>query len=65
MAHIFKCIFVTKNIKMSFKNSLKFVPKGQFDKNSAVIQVMAWCQTEKKSSPEPMMTHKHCLVTVS
>ena len=37
-------------------NSLKFVPKGPIDNNSALVQVMAWRSTDDKPLPEPMLT---------
>ena len=37
----FRCIFVTEK----FCISLKFVSKAQIDNESALVQVMAWCQT--------------------
>ena len=36
--------------------SLKFVPKGQIDYKSALVQVMAWRRTGEKPLPEPMLT---------
>ena len=36
--------------------SLKFVPRGPTDNKSALVQVMAWCQTGNKPLPEPMLT---------
>ena len=42
---IFKCIFFNENILILIQISLKFVPKGQFDNNPALVQIMAWQQT--------------------
>ena len=39
---IFKCIFVNENTWLFIKISLKFVPKGQFNNNIALVQKMAW-----------------------
>ena len=36
--------------------SLKYVPRSPIDNKSALVQVMAWCQTGDKPLPEPMMT---------
>ena len=54
--NIFKCIFLMKNVRISNKISLKFVPKGPIDNKSALVQVMAWCRTGDKPLPEPMLT---------
>ena len=54
--NIFKHIFLNKNITISIKISLKFVPKGLIDNASALIQVMAWRRTGDKPLPEAMMT---------
>ena len=37
--------------------SMKFVPKGEFDKKSPLVQVMAWRRTGDMSLPELMMNH--------
>ena len=51
---IFKCIFLNENVCILIGIWLKFV----CDNKSALVQVMAWCQTgNKASSPEEMMTH--------
>ena len=36
----FKRIFLNENVKISIKNSLKFVPKGPFNNNSALVQII-------------------------
>ena len=36
--------------------SLNFVPGGPIDKNTAVVQIMAWRRTGDKPLSEPMMT---------
>ena len=43
---------------LSIQISLKFVPKGPKDKNSALfqVQVMAWRRTGNKPLPETMLT---------
>ena len=42
MDAIFKCIFVKENTWISIDISLKFVPKGQINNISALVQIMAW-----------------------
>ena len=51
--HIFKCIFLNENVRISIKMSLKFVPKGPIDNMPALVQIMAWCQTGNKPLSEP------------
>ena len=36
--------------------SLKFIPKGPIDYKSALVQVVAWHQTNEKPLPESMLT---------
>ena len=36
--------------------SMEFLPKGPFEKKSALVQVMAWRRTGGKPLPEPMLT---------
>ena len=61
----FKCIFLNENVKISIKNSLKFVPKGPFNNNSALVQIMAWRRPGDKPLSEPMMVRSttHICVT--
>ena len=54
---IFKCIFLNENVCITFKISLKFVPKGPIDKIPALVQIMAWRRTGDKPLSEPMMTY--------
>ena len=35
---------------------MKFVPNGTIDNKSAMVQVMAWCQTGDKPLPVSMLT---------
>ena len=35
--------------------SLKFDHRGPIDKNPALVQIMAWCQTANKPLSDPMM----------
>ena len=37
--------------------SLKFVPNGQIDNNSALFQVMAWRRTGEMPLSEAMLSH--------
>ena len=52
---IFKCIFLTKDLWITIKISLKFVPKEPIDSKPALVQVMAWRLTGDKPLPKPMM----------
>ena len=56
---ISKCIFFNENCFILIKISLKFAPKGLIDNKSALVQVMALCQTGTKPLPEPMLTRLH------
>ena len=42
---ILKCIFLNDNVMMPIKISLKFVPKGQINNISALVQIMDWRRT--------------------
>ena len=53
---ILKCIFLNENVRIFLQISLKFVPKGPIDNESALVQVMAWCRTGDKPLPEAIMT---------
>ena len=60
MADIFQMtfsnvFFLNENIWISNTISLKFVPKGPIDNNTALVQIMAWRYTGNKTSSEPMM----------
>ena len=52
---IFKCIFLNVNAWISIKISLKFVPKVPINKNSSLVQIMAWRRSGDKPLSEPMM----------
>ena len=54
---MFKCIFLNKNIWISNKISLKYVPWSLIDNMLALVQVMAWRHSGNKSLSEPMLTH--------
>ena len=51
---IFKSIF-NESVWISITISLKFIPKGPIDYNSALVQVMAWHRTGEKPLPESML----------
>ena len=60
MADIFQMtfsnvFFLNENIWISNTISLKFVPKGPIDNNTALVQIMAWRYTGNKTLSEPMM----------
>ena len=52
---IFKCIFLTENIWISLKISLKFVPKYRINNIPALVQIMAWRRPGDKPLSEPML----------
>ena len=52
---IFKCFFLNKNVWISIKISLKFVPTDPSNNIPALIQIMAWCWPGNKPLSEPMM----------
>ena len=49
-----------KNARISFKISLKFVPKGSINNISALVQIMAWRRPGEKPLSETMIV---CLKT--
>ena len=61
--NIFQYIFFSKKVPKKIKISLKFLPRGSIDNKLALVQVMAWCKTDHKTSPEPMLTKILCLTT--
>ena len=52
---IFKSIF-NESVWISITISLEFIPNGQIDYKSALVQVMAWHRTGEKPLPESMLT---------
>ena len=52
----FKYIFLIENDRTQIWISLKVVPWNPVDNKPALVQVMAWCQTNDKSLPELMLT---------
>ena len=43
---IIKLIFLTENIWISLRISLKFVPEVRINNNPALVQIMAWCRPD-------------------
>ena len=62
---IFKRIFLNENIRISTKNSLKFVPKGLINNIPALVLIMAWRRSGDKPLSEPMLVRSltHICVT--
>ena len=52
---IFRYIFVNEKFCILIKISLKFLPEGPIDNNSALVQIMAWRRPGDKPLSEPMM----------
>ena len=52
---IFKCIFLNENVRISFKISLKFVPKGPINNIPVLVQMMAWRRPGDKPLSEQML----------
>ena len=52
---IFKCNFMSENVQISIRISLKFVPKGPINNIPALVQIMAWRRSGDKPLSEPMM----------
>ena len=48
-------LFLNKNLWISIKISLKFVPMGPINNIPALIQIMAWRQSGDKPLSEPML----------
>ena len=61
----FKCIFLNENVRIAIKISLKFVLKGPFNNNSALVKIMAWRRPGDKPLSKPMMVRSltHICVT--
>ena len=60
--NISKCIFLSANVLISIKISLKFVPMGPINNIPALVQIMACCRPGDKPLSEPMvvslLTHR-------
>ena len=52
---IFKRIFLNKNVWISIKISLKFVPKGPINNIPPLVQMMAWRRPGDKPLSDPMV----------
>ena len=52
---IFKWIFLNKNVWISVRISLKFVPRGPINNILALFLIMAWHQSGDKPLSEPMI----------
>ena len=46
---------MNENVRISIEISLKFVPEGQINNITSMVQIMAWCQSGNKPLSEPMM----------
>ena len=53
--NLFKCIFVSENVWILIKISLKFDPRRPINNIPALFQIMAWHQPGDKPLSEPMM----------
>ena len=51
---IFKCIYVTENVWLSRKISLRCVPRVRINNIPALLQKMTWCRPGDKPLSEPM-----------
>ena len=51
----FKCIFLNKNVRISIKISLKFVPMVSINNIPALVQIIAWRGQGDKPLFEPTM----------
>ena len=54
--NICKCILMNEKFCISIRISLKFVPNGQIDNKSALVQVIAWRWSGNKPLSEPKVT---------
>ena len=66
LAHdVFKCIFLSENVWILIKISLKFVPRGPINNIPSLVQVMAWRRLGDKPLSETMMVEllTHICVT--
>ena len=61
----FKFIFLNENVRISIKNSLKFVPIGPIDNIPEFVHIMVWRPPGEKPLSEPMMVRlpTHICVT--
>ena len=63
--NIFKCLFLTENVWILIKISLKFVPRKSINNMPALVPIMAWRRLGDKPLSEPMMVRlpTHICVT--
>ena len=54
----YKFMFLYENCCILIPNSLKFVAKGPMNNEPALVEIMAWHQTDDKPLSEPMSIHK-------
>ena len=54
-ADIFKSIFLNENLCILIWILLKFNPKGQIDRKTALVQIMAWRRTGNKPLSQPII----------
>ena len=61
----FKRIFLNENIRISTKDSMKFVPKGLINNIPALVLIMAWRRPGDKPLSEPTLVRSltHICVT--
>ena len=62
---IFKFIFLSENVWVSLKISLKFVPKVRVNNVPSPVQRMAWRRSRGKPLPEPMMVSLFMYICVT
>ena len=55
--NIFKYIFLTENVSIAIKISLKFVHEGPINNITTLVQIMAWCCPGDKPLSEPMLVY--------
>ena len=61
---IFKCIFLTENIRILIRISMKFIPKSAIDHGSSLVQVMACLSLVRRqatfwTNDDPVHWHKY------
>ena len=47
--------FLIENDRISIKILLKFVPRGQINNITALVEIMAWCRSGNEPLCQPMM----------
>ena len=62
---IINCIFLTENVWISIKISMKIVPKGPINNIPSLVQIMAWRRSGDKPLSETIMANllTHICVT--